>query len=149
MIDDYPRTAGRVAGPSYYAALASFPVVCFFGTLVTDLAYWHTYEMLWETFSVWLLTAGLVMAGIAFVAGVVDLVRRRHVRFMGLSWMQILGHVLAVGLSLVNVFVHSRDGYTSVVPQGLLLSALVVLILLVTGWVGTSMVYRNRVGVTY
>lgn len=149
MIDDYPRTAGRVAGPSYYATLASFPVVCFFGTLVTDLAYWRTEEMLWETFSVWLLTAGLVMAGFAVVAGVVDLVRRRRFRFIGLSWMQILGHVLAVGLSLVNVFVHSRDGYTSVVPQGLLLSALVVLILLVTGWVGSSMVYRNRVGVTY
>jgi uncharacterized membrane protein len=104
MIDDYPRTSGHVAGPSYYATLAAFPVVCFFGTLVTDLAYWRTEEMLWETFSVWLLTAGLVMAGFAVLAGVVDLVRRRHVRFMGLSWVQIVGHVLAVGFSLVNVF---------------------------------------------
>jgi uncharacterized membrane protein len=33
------------------------------------------------------------------------------------------------------------------VPTGLILSVLVVLILLVTGWQGWSMVYRYRVGV--
>ena len=34
-------------------------------------------------------------------------------------------------LSLVNAFVHSRDGYTAVVPTGLILSATVLLILLI------------------
>jgi uncharacterized membrane protein len=149
MIDDYPRSTARVPGPSYYTALVQFPVVCFFGTLITDLAYWKTAEFLWVTFSVWLLAFGLVMAGFAVLAGLVDLVRRRRVRFVGLSWLQILGQLAAALLSLLNVFVHSRDGYTAVVPEGLLLSALVVLILLITGFVGTSMVYRNRVGVTY
>ncbi|PIK73709.1 hypothetical protein CS379_06895, partial [Methylobacterium frigidaeris] len=48
---------------------------------------------------------------------------------------------------LVNAFVHSRDGWTSVVPTGLILSGLVVLILCVTGWLGWAMVYRHRVGV--
>jgi uncharacterized membrane protein len=37
-------------------------------------------------------------------------------------------------LSLLNAFVHSRDGYTAVVPTGLTLSALVVAILLFTAW---------------
>jgi uncharacterized membrane protein len=150
MIDDYPRSTARVAGPSYYAALVQFPVVCFFGTLATDLAYWKTAEFLWVSFSVWLLAAGLVMAGFAVVAGVIDLIRSRRVRYMRYSWVQIGGHVVAALLSLLNVFVHSRDGYTAVVPEGILLSALVVLILLVSGWFGTSMMYRNnRVGVTY
>ncbi|WP_158809255.1 DUF2231 domain-containing protein [Beijerinckia sp. L45] len=150
MIDDNPRSTARVPGPSFYAALVQFPIVCFFGTLLTDLAYWKTAEFLWVSFSVWLLAFGLVMAGLAFLAGLVDLARRRRVRFLGFSWVQILGQLVAALLSLLNVFVHSRDGYTAVVPEGLLLSALVVLILLVTGWVGTSMAYRTtRVGVTY
>lgn len=150
MIDDYPRSTVRVVAPSFYAALVQFPIVCFFGALVTDIVYWKTAEFLWVTFSVWLITAGLVMAGFAFLAGLVDLARSRRVRFMRFSWVQILGHLAAALLSLLNVLVHSRDGYTAVVPEGLLLSALVVLILLVTGWFGTSMVYRNnRVGVTY
>jgi uncharacterized membrane protein len=48
-------------------------------------------------------------------------------------------------LSIFNVLIHSRDAYTSVVPAGLLLSALVVLILSITGWNGWSMVYRHNV----
>ena len=48
---------------------------------------------------------------------------------------------------MLNMLVHSRDAWTSVVPTGLILSALVVLILLFTGWLGWTMVYRHRVGV--
>lgn len=43
--------------------------------------------------------------------------------------------------------VHSRDGWTSVVPLGLTLSALVLALLLFTGWLGWSLVYRYHVGV--
>jgi len=60
----------------------------------------------------------------------------------------MLGNEIVLGLSLINAFVHSRDAYTSVVPTGLILSASVVVILLFTGWMGWSMVYRQRVGVT-
>jgi uncharacterized membrane protein len=51
-------------------------------------------------------------------------------------------------LATLNMFVHSRDAWTSVVPWGLTLSALVVLILMFTAWTGRAMVYRHRVGVT-
>jgi uncharacterized membrane protein len=43
--------------------------------------------------------------------------------------------------------VHSRDGYTAIVPTGLALSALVVVILLFTGWFGSALVRRNLAGV--
>jgi uncharacterized membrane protein len=36
-------------------------------------------------------------------------------------------------LSLVNVFVHTRDAWTSVVPTGIFLSLLVTILLLVAG----------------
>ena len=60
----------------------------------------------------------------------------------------MLGNILVMLLSLVNVFVHSRDAYTSVVPTGLILSATVVVLLAVTSWLGGSMVYRHRIGVS-
>jgi uncharacterized membrane protein len=41
-------------------------------------------------------------------------------------------------LSFLNAFVHSRDGTTAVMPQGLALSAIVALLLLVIGWRGWS-----------
>lgn len=122
----------RVSGRSFYATLAPFPIACFVGTFLTDLAYVATDSVLWETFSVWLLTIGLVVAGLAVIAGLVDLVRSRRVRGLGRPWVQLVGEFIAFGLSIINVFVHSRDGYTAVMPEGLILSALVVLVLAAT-----------------
>ena len=122
----------RVPGRSFYATLVPFPIACFVGTFLTDLAYLATDSFVWETFSVWLLTIGLVVAGVAVLGGLVDLVRSRRVRGLARPWLRVVGELVAFSLSLVNVFVHSRDGYTAVVPEGLILSALVVLVLVAT-----------------
>jgi len=103
---------------------------------------------MWETFSVWLITAGLIMAGVSVVAALIDIVR-------GLPgnprrapvWPGLLLTGVAFVLALINAFVHSRDGYTAVVPTGLILSVLVVAILLcATAWTGREAVYSHRVG---
>lgn len=126
--------------------LVPFPVVCFVGAFLTDLAYWRTADMQWADFSIWLLTAGLVMAGIAAIASLIDLIRSRRTRTWKPAWLRIVGASLAVVLSLVNAFVHSRDAYTSVVPTGVILSGLAVLILLATGCLAWSMLDRRDFG---
>jgi len=124
--------------------LASFPIAYFTAAFVTDLVYWRTAAVLWETFSDWLITAGLVMTGVAGVAFLIDLMRGKQMK--RLAWPYAVGYALAVLLSLLNAFVHSRDGYTAVVPTGLTLSGLVVLILIVTGWSGRALIARRRQG---
>jgi len=146
-MSDNPRSTVRIAGHPIHPMLVPFPIACFVGTLLTDITYAHTARMQWANFSVWLLTAGLVMAALAALAGVVDFLGDRRIRNLRAAWIHGTGNALAVLLSIVNVFVHSRDAYTSVVPTGLVLSAIVVLILLVTGWMGWEMVYRHHVGV--
>jgi uncharacterized membrane protein len=147
MLNDTPHSTAGVGGHPIHPMLVPFPIACFVGAFVTDLAYWRTASYLWETFSVWLLTAGLVMAGFAVLAGLIDFASNRRIRALRPAWPHVLGNLVAVVLSLVNAFVHSRDGYTAVVPTGLILSGIVVLILMVTGWLGWSMVYRHGVGV--
>jgi uncharacterized membrane protein len=142
------RSTASIGGHPIHAMLVPFPMVCFVGALVTDIAYWRSMSFMWETFSVWLLTAGLVMAAFAVLAGLIDFVANRRIRELRAAWIHVVGNVLVIVLSLFNVFVHSRDGYTAVVPTGIILSALVVLIMLVTGWMGGEMVYRHRVGVS-
>jgi uncharacterized membrane protein len=122
----------------------SFPIAYFTAAFVTDLAYWQTAAVLWETFSDWLITAGLVMTGLAVIAFMIDLVRGKRSRT--LVWPHAVGYALAVLLSLLNAFVHSRDGYTAVVPTGLALSGLVVVILLITGWAGRALIARRGEG---
>jgi uncharacterized membrane protein len=127
-----------------YSWFSPFPIACFIGALLTDLAYWGAPDAMWETFSVWLITAGLVMAGISVVAALIDLARPRHRHPTAISiWPRVLITAVALGLALINAFVHSRDGYTAVVPTGLILSALVVMILLGAAWMGRETVYRN------
>ncbi len=143
MYEQESRRPYRTVGRPLYATLSTFPVICFVLTLFTDLAYWKTASYLWETFSVWLLTLGLVGAGLAIVAGIVDFARSFKVRGLGTPAVRVIGHLVAFALALVNVFVHSRDGYTAVVPQGLILSALTVLVLLATSVAGGRATVRQ------
>ena len=147
MSHDNPRSTAKVAGHPIHPMLVPVPIVCFVGTLVTDLAYWHTANVQWANFSAWLLSVGLVISIFVVLAGVIDFFGDRRIRRLRPAWIHAFGNAVALVLAIVNAFVHSRDAYTSVVPEGLILSALVVLILLVTGWNGWDMVYRHRVGV--
>jgi uncharacterized membrane protein len=47
---------------------------------------------------------------------------------------------------VISAFVHSRDGYTAVVPTGLMLSALVVVVLSLTALTGRVLANRSVVG---
>jgi uncharacterized membrane protein len=148
MQNDSLRPIARVSGHPIHPMLVPFPIACFFGAFVTDLAYWWTDNTQWETFSVWLLSAGMVMAGFAVVAGLIDFIGNKHIRALRPAWFHVVGNAIALVLSLINAFVHSRDGYTAVIPTGLILSTLVVLILMFTAWSGWSMVYRHGAGVS-
>jgi len=125
--------------------LVSFSAAYFAGALVTDLVYWQMPDVMWERFSIWLITAGLIMAGLATVAYVIDLATRRRIDRP--AWPRAIGYAITVLLALTNAFVHSRDGYTAVVPNGLMLSSLVVIVLVLTALIARALTNRHRSGV--
>jgi uncharacterized membrane protein len=147
MLSPNPRSTASLCGHPIHAMLVSIPIVCFVATLCTDIVYWQTAAMLWADMSAWLLAIGLIVSLFAASAGLIDFFGDRRIRELRSAWIHGLGNAAALILSIFNAFIHARDAYTSVVPTGLILSALVVLILLVTGWNGWSMVYRHGVGV--
>ncbi len=147
MPTDNPPSTASIAGHPIHAMLVPFPIACFVGAWLTDIAYWQTLDLMWSNFSVWLLTAGLVMAGFAAIAGAIDYFTNARIRSFASAKIHVIGNIVALVLSLLNAFVHSRDGYTAVVPDGLILSTLVVVILGVTAWMGAHLVYRHGVGV--
>lgn len=147
MPDPNPTSRARILGHPIHPMLVPFPITCFIGAFVTDIAYWRTADMQWANFSVWLITAGLITGALAAIAGLTDFFSSRRIRALRAAWFHGAGNGLALILSLFNVFVHSRDAYTSVVPTGLILSGLVALILIMTGWLGGELVFRHRVAV--
>lgn len=134
------RPATLASARTIHQVLTPFPVAYFAAALATDLAYWRTAEVMWERFSIWLIAGGLVMSALVAIAALFDLAFGKQRP----AWFRALGYTAGVLVSLLNVFVHSRDGYTAVVPTGLMLSVVAVAILLlctVTG--GWTLSYRR------
>ena len=144
MDDANLRLTAKPRGRPIHKMLVAFSAAYFAGALVTDLVYWQIPDVLWERFSIWLIVAGLIMAGLATIAYVIDLAGGRQIDTP--AWPRVVGYAVAVLLSLINAFVHSRDGYTAVVPTGLMLSGLVVVVLLLTAWIAVATANRQRVG---
>lgn len=129
----------RTSGHPLLRFLSSFPIACFTGALVTDFTYWRSANVMWSDFSAWLLAAGELMGCLAALVGLILLVVSRAARAHRPLWPLLLGSVVVLVVGFADNLVHSRDGWTSVVPLGLILSACTVLLVLITLWLGTGM----------
>ena len=144
---DNPRSTAKLFGHPLHPMLVPFPITCFVGALLTDLAYLGSANVMWSNFSIWLITAGLVMGGLAALTGIIDYAGDKRVRAARPATPHMIINLSVFVIEIVNAFVHSRDGWTSVVPTGLTLSVVSVLLLLVSAWLGGSLVYKHGVGV--
>ena len=143
---DRPRSTVTIAGHPVHPMLVPFPIVCFIGALVTDIVYSRSTQIMWSTFSSWLLTVGLIIGGFAAVAGLVDYFSDARLRRSHVAIAHMLINITVWIIELFNAFVHARDGWTSVVPTGLTLSIIAVLLLAVSGWLGGTLVYKHGAG---
>ena len=147
MIDRNPKSTAQIAGHPLHPMLIPFPVAFLVATFVCDLVFWRTGNAAISTAALYLLGAALVMAALAALAGLTDFLGDHRIRDLSAAWHHMIGNVIAVVLSLWNWHRRYDLGDAAVVPVGLLISLVVVLILLYTGWRGWEMVYRHRVAI--
>jgi uncharacterized membrane protein len=127
----------RVAPLPLHPLLIPISLTCFVGTLLTDIAYSRTAEMMWADFSAWMVSAGVVLGYLALIAGIIDLAGRRYAGSRGAIWIYVIGNIVALVVATFDVLIHTRDAWTSVVPWGLGLSAVTSVVLALTvlfGW---------------
>lgn len=131
------RPIGRSRSPALlhrgFIGAGGVLLIAAFGT---DYTYYTTALWQWANFSAWLITVGLIVTLIAAILLVLDFVTGRAGRLKTGSFIQVTAAAL---LSLINAFVHSRDAWTSVVPQGISLSAMSAILLLIAGARGWSL----------
>jgi uncharacterized membrane protein len=135
-----PRVA--IGGVPLHAMLVPFPIVCFTGALLTDITYSNSPQVQWANFSQWLLAVGLIVGVLAAIFGLIDFLAAGRER-PRIGWIHLIGNAIVLVLALINNFVHSRDGWTGVVPTGLTLSAITFVVMLVTGYLGWRMAYHH------
>lgn len=140
----------RLSNRSYRTPFRSVPLhfaaACFFGALITDIAYWVSAEMTWANFSAWLLTAGLALSCLAGIALLADIFVGTLQLPRGIVVIYLIGNVAVFITALFNTFIHSRDAWTSVVPSGLALSAATVVLMVAVAISGFLLQRRSFQG---
>jgi uncharacterized membrane protein len=147
MLSPNPKSTAQIAGHPIHPMLVPFPIAFFVGAFVTDILFWRAGTPGFAAASLWLLGAGLVMAALAALMGLIDLFGEPKIRRMNDAWQHAGGNIMVVLIETYNFYIRYPDPPARVVPLGLALSLIVVVILLFTGWKGGEMVYRHRVGV--
>lgn len=104
-----------------HAVILAGALPLFVGALLSDIAYARSYEIQWNNFASWLVTGGLVLAGIAIgcaAAGMFRAVARTRRR---VAYLVVL--VIAWIVQFFNALMHARDAWASM-PGGLVLSVI-------------------------
>ena len=140
-----PHSTAKIADHPIHPMLIPFPIVCFILTFILDIVYSRGDGGVAEA-STWILGFGLVMAAFAAVTGLTDYLGDERVRRLSDALKHMLANVTAVVLELVNFVLRLKDP-ESIGSVGVYISAVVVLILLYSGWKGGDLVFKHGVGV--
>lgn len=126
--------------------LVAFPIGLWIFSLVCDLIFLLGWGgLVWKDVAYYTIAGGIVGALLAAVPGLVDLlsISDPKVKRIGVWHMSI--NLLAVGLFAVNFFL--RGGATPEAKLPLTLSAIGVVLIGISGWLGGEMVYVHGVAV--
>ena len=116
-----------------HTILLAGSVSLFLGALLSDIAYFKTYQIQWSNFASWLIAGAELFSGLALVFALVDLIRAQHKAGQVLMYFLLLLATWALGL--FNAFQHAKDAW-AVMPAGLVMSAIVFALICLTAWVG-------------
>ncbi len=130
LTDAFDRKRGRPLHP-LQAVLLAGTLPLFLGALLSDWAYAESYQIQWTNFASWLVAGGLVLAGLALVWALIDTLRADSQG--GRRWLYF-GLLLATFVAaFLNAIVHAKDAW-AVMPEGLILSIIVLLLAIAATW---------------
>ncbi|RZJ82757.1 MAG: hypothetical protein EOO64_07345 [Massilia sp.] len=125
-------------GPLHTILLAG-TVPLFLGALLSDIAYYQSYQIQWSNFASWLIAGGLLFCGLALLCALIDLVRAKPKT--GRQKLYVVLLLATFVLGLINAFEHAKDAWAAM-PSGLVFSVIVTVLACAAAWVGLT----NRTG---
>jgi len=138
-------TPANVKGHPIHAMLVPIPIGLWLFALVADAVYLARGSSEWLTAGFYAMGVGVLGALLAAVPGLVDLVSLRPGPTRRIGIWHMVVNLAAVGVFAVNFFMRWRTANHS---GPVLLTALGVVLIGVSGWLGGEMVYVGGVGVS-
>lgn len=148
-------TKARIKGHPIHPMLIAFPVALYTATVVAIVVHLGTGDPFWYRGAVWTNIAGVVMAAVAALPGLIDLLTlpaHSRARITGLRHAGL--NVLALGLFIASAIVlglswlhHTliATPLDDILP--LILSGLGLLATVGAGWLGWTLVQTHHVGI--
>ncbi len=130
-----PHRSYRTTPGPLHAILLAGALPLFLGGLLSDIAYFNSYQIQWSNFASWLIAGGLLLSGLALLFALVNLLRAE--RKAGRPVLYFLLLLITWVLGLINAFEHSKDAW-AVMPSGLVLSSIVTLLSAASAWTGLT-----------
>lgn len=128
------NTYRYLPGP-LHAILIAGTVPLFLGALLSDIAYYKTYQIQWSNFASWLIAGGLLFCGLALLFALINLLMADRKAGRPLTYFLL---VLATWvLGLFNAFEHAKDAWAAM-PLSLVLSVIVTVLTCATTWVALT-----------
>jgi uncharacterized membrane protein len=122
---DRPYQTSYMTLHPLHAVLLASTIPLFLGALLSDIAYYQSYQIQWSNFSSWLIAGGLVFAGLALLCGVIGLFHAEGRGDRGVIYIALL--LAAWTMGFINALVHAKDAWATM-PMGLILSVIVTLL---------------------
>lgn len=146
----YPSGTGSIvaiAGHPLHPMVVPIPIGALILALAADIGFWITQNPFWTSAATWLLLATLVSGAVAAVLGVIELMGLGRARTLGIGLAHGAGNILLLALTLWNYRLHLGTPEQAY-PYGLIISAVAVVLVMLTGWLGGEMSFRHGVGVS-
>jgi uncharacterized membrane protein len=138
---------GQDCRPPIHPMTVAFPITLLIVTFLCDLAFYIWPNPILPTVALWTLGGGIVSAAGAGLLGFIDYFGSKEIRSLTAANIHMIGNVSILLLSVVNFLL--RYGSSEGVPtSSFIISAIVFVVIHLTGWMGWTMVYRHGVGVS-
>ncbi|HLP90542.1 MAG TPA: DUF2231 domain-containing protein [Nostocaceae cyanobacterium] len=136
-----------IAGHPLHPLSIIFPIAFLAAALGSDFGYWLTRDFFWARASLWLIGSGLVTGIIASIIGLTDFLQIERARKRFAGWAHLVLNVSLLSLTLINFLLRFGNPEARILPWGLLISLIVGTLTSITGWFGTELSYRHKIGV--
>ncbi len=145
-------TKAAVGGHPIHPMLVAFPVAMYTATVVALIVFAGTHDAFWYHAAFWTNLSGIVMAAVAAIPGLVDLITLpRNSRAQRTGLFHAGCNVVALVLFLISDIVIGRSwyGHTGVLALAgpLVLTIVGLLVTIAAGWLGWTLVQTHHVGV--
>lgn len=123
-----------------------FPISFLMFTVLSDAVFWWQGDAFWALVSFWLSTVGLGMGVLAALLGLADFILMKKVRQHVVAWSHMVVGIMVLSLAATNVQLRWDDPVTAVLPWGIAVSAVLALMVSITGWLGGTLTFRHGIG---